>query len=218
MLDARVRPLAKWKEKIPLEYRKPQFRSTYTKTLDALEYELNKLEAHDILIEAGYNLQQIRNDGWPRGGTSPSHPGVILYFKSKDGPLRFPCGTYSTFEANLHAIALTLENLRAIDRYGVTLGHQQYLGFKELPPAQGEGWTVEDAAKWLLTRGGYPVTERSVKDTLDISDVYRSLYKKVAMDLHPDRGGALDQFHVLQTVAKLLDEHHGLQTKQGMAG
>lgn len=217
MLDARVRPMTKWKEPTPLEFRNSQFRASYTKTLDALEYELDKLEAYDIFIEAGYSLQQLRNDGWPRGGQKPSHPGVVLYFKSKDGPLRFPCGTYNTFESNLHAIALTLGNLRAIDRYGVTLGHQQYLGFKALPPAQSEGWTVEDAANWLLTRGGYTVSERSVKDLLDISDVYRSVYKKVAMELHPDRGGNLEHFHVLQTVARLLDEHHGLKTNAGVA-
>jgi len=132
MIDARFRPLPKWPEPRPLQMRTSQFKSTYAKTLNVLEYELGKLDARNIVIEAGFALADIRNDGWPRGKVRPTHPGIILYFDGADGTMRFPCGTYSDFDSNMHAIALTLANLRAIDRYGVTMGHEQYQGFKQL--------------------------------------------------------------------------------------
>src|SRR5579863_10251967 len=46
--------------------------------------------------------------------------GIILTFNSKHGPLSYPCDKYSNWQANLRAIALSLEALRAVDRYGVT--------------------------------------------------------------------------------------------------
>jgi hypothetical protein len=147
MIDARFRALPKWQEKRGLQFRHPQFKSAYSKTLDKLEYELAKLDAKNIVIEAGFSMADIRNDGWPRGKSRPAHPGVILYFTGKDGAMRFPCGTYSLFEANMHAIALTLENLRAIDRYGVTMGHEQYVGFKQIAAPAPVEISAEAAAR-----------------------------------------------------------------------
>ena len=47
-------------------------------------------------------------------------PGVALWWVPKNGgDLRvLACDTYHRRECNLHAIALTLQNLRAIERYG----------------------------------------------------------------------------------------------------
>ena len=75
---------------------------------------LNFQCARDVRIGAGYSLDQIRNDGWPRHGTAPTHPGVVLYFKSADSPTCFPCGTYGRIKDNLHSIALTLECWRKL--------------------------------------------------------------------------------------------------------
>ncbi len=46
---------------------------------------------------------------------------------------RFPCDRFKHWDDNLRAISLTLERMRAVDRYGVTLNKQQYAGFKALP-------------------------------------------------------------------------------------
>lgn len=70
MIDARFRPLPKWNRKPDLRWRQAQFKTPYNRTLDLLESELRHLKAKNIVIEAGYRLDQIRNDGWPRGGTS----------------------------------------------------------------------------------------------------------------------------------------------------
>jgi hypothetical protein len=204
MLDARFRPLPKWMRKPALAYTRSPFKTAYNRTLDKLESELNKLDARDIFIEAGFALDQIRNDGWPRGGMRPSHPGVVLYFTGPDGAMVFPCGTYGRFEENMHAIALTLENLRAIDRYGVTLGHQQYLGFAAIaaPPAQ---MSVEAAADFVAKYGGIEPW-LVVRDDGD----YRKAYRAAASKLHPDAAGNNDGFYKLGQAKAVLDQHHGL--------
>lgn len=211
MIDMRFRPLPKWPEKTPLSGQSSRFRTSYIKILDKLEYELNALRASHIFLEAGFDLQQLRNDGWPYNAMTPKHPGVILYFKSKDGDLRFPCGTYNDWNDNLYAIALTLENLRAIDRYGVTLGHQQYLGFKSLAaPAQ----SLEDHARFLSEHGNpHPGDERPVPISQIIADakIYRATYRDAARRLHPDSPGSNPgNWDKLQVAKAMLDQHHGL--------
>lgn len=207
MLEARFRPLAKWPGKLGM--RNGQFRTTYIATLDKLEYELSRIKARDITIEAGFAASQLRNDGWPRGGdVRPSHPGVILYCTTPDGPLRFACGTFLSHHQNLHAIALTLEALRAVDRYGATQAHEQYKGFAALPPAATaaatKGWTLEDAAVWLASRTPWALNGAEL---LGNYESYRRAYREAAAQLHPDRAGSADGFHALQVVAELMEEH-----------
>jgi hypothetical protein len=209
MIDARFRPLPKWNRKPDLRSRQAQFKTPYNRTLDLLESELRHLKAKNIVIEAGYGLDQIRNDGWPRGGTSPSHPGAILYFDSADGALCFPCGTYSRIEHNIHAIALTLENLRAVDRYGVTLGHEQYRGFAALP-APPKQMTVEDAARFIASNSAF-----SDGVIIENANDYRLAYRQAAARLHPDVTGSNDAFYTLGRAKERLDQHHGLATAGG---
>ena len=129
MIDLRFVPLTKWPGEPTKERKNAPFRSSYTKTLDLLEFELGKIDARQIVIEAFYSLDQIRNDGWPRGNQNPRDPGVILSFKKPEGPrflkdgkwyvnivpLSFPCDTYFYIEHNIHAIALSLAALRAVE-------------------------------------------------------------------------------------------------------
>lgn len=204
MIDARFRPLPKWTRKPSLGYEKAHFRTAYNKALDLLEYELRKLNASDIFIEAGFSLEGLRNDGWPRGGQRPAHPGIVLYFKAGKTPMEFPCGTFDSFEANLYAIALTLEKLRAIDRYGVTLGHQQYLGFAALP--QPEQPTVESAAEYVSMNSGIRADV-----IIDDSALYQAAYRKAAMKLHPDAGGGAEGFYRLGNAKRVLDQHHDIR-------
>lgn len=107
-----------------------QFRGSYGKTLKDLERELDHLAAHSITIQAGFPNGKIRNDGWPYSSARPEHPGVALQFQKGKDVLTFRSLKFATFEANLRAIALTMDALRRVDRYGVE--GEQYQGFKQI--------------------------------------------------------------------------------------
>ena len=54
-----------------------------------LDRELSKLGAHSVVIELALDEGDIRLDGLPRADARPRHPGVIVSFDSKHGPLRY---------------------------------------------------------------------------------------------------------------------------------
>lgn len=183
------------------------FSSKYQRTLDRLEHELDQLKAVDVIIQAGYIREDIRNDGWPRSTAQAKHPAVVLSFRSREAnqEYSFPCDTFTRFEHNLHAIAFTLEALRAVNRYGVTRGYEQYKGFAQLaaPPDESR-WSVDAAAEWLASMApGFakvPILESEAS--------YRAAYKRAAMLLHPDSNpGAQSEWHRLQQAKTLLDQH-----------
>src|SRR3989304_1838427 len=81
------------------------------------------------------------------GRTTTQHAGVEVSFEVPDGKgwrrLTFHTDAYPNVHANLHAIALGLEALRAVYRYGITSSGEQYAGWAALP-----------AGEDLATRGG----------------------------------------------------------------
>lgn len=126
-----------------LKFEKSQFQATYGRTLQDLDRELSHLSAKDVTIQAGYTPDKIRLDGWPYSTARPEHPGLIIQFRSKGEILTFKSFRFRSFEENIRAIALTMDALRRVARYGVVEG-QQYHGFKQIsapiqqPPASRE--------------------------------------------------------------------------------
>jgi len=183
--------------------KRAQFRATLEKTFDALEYELNRLQAKEILIEAGFKNSDIRNNGWPRGGAKPEHPAIVLHFTSKGKALSFPSDAHETYHQNLHAVALTLEALRAVDRHGVSKGEEQYTGFAQLA-APGESESLAWAAKTVAELSQhYSTAERIIAKDGDYIGAFRAAVRIV----HPDVGGKREDFDKLIQAASLLDAH-----------
>lgn len=157
MIDARFLPLVR---PDGLKYARSAFKRNggfYSRGLDLLERELRHLRAAEITIQAGFRLEDIRNDGWPRSNAKPSHPGVIVQFRrgSSPEPFTFKALRYGTYEENIYAIAMSLEALRAVDRYGVVEG-QQYAGFKQLaaaPPPDDRQAKLRNMAENGATEG-----------------------------------------------------------------
>lgn len=109
------------------------FKAGWQDTLDLLGRELEHLHAKDIVIEADFREQDLRLDGMPRANArQPEHPGIRLAFESKYGPLVYATDSCAFWQHNVRSIALGLEALRAVDRYGVTKRGEQYTGWKEL--------------------------------------------------------------------------------------
>jgi hypothetical protein len=166
-------------------------RTPLSATTELLDRELRALRARHAEMLIAMRPEDFRNDGFPRAQAVASHPGVILSFDSSVGHLSYPTDTFTTWQDNLRAVALALEALRKVDRYGVTKRGEQYRGFLalEATPAQKSFPTAQDAAGHIRALSG----ERpELGDREGLSRAVR-LAKR---NTHPDRpGGSTDAFH-----------------------
>jgi len=137
MLKAHFARLDSWPGPRTETREEGQWKASWLQVLDLLEYELGRLDATDIVIqiEDPEGIKGIRNDGSYRMVTQyhfPDKPGVVLTFESPKGSISMPCDRYFDWKNNLRAIGLALKALRAVDRYGVTRGNEQYKGWARL--------------------------------------------------------------------------------------
>jgi len=222
MIEVRFRPFTTWPQVETRDRKRALFHASWSSTLAGLNAELRALDAKDVVIETAHTQRDIRNDGWPRSDARvPPMPGVILSFGSKHGPLRYLTDAFSQggyqrgsggiggswmpgWQANLRAIALGLEALRAVDRYGVSRRGEQYRGWNELPSGieMGPAMTIEEAATILEGYWGVMVplpdwTPEHVED----------LYRRAAKETHPDTGGDPDEFRRVATAHALLKDY-----------
>lgn len=197
MIDLRFVPITAPLPEPEAGYQRNRFLCAWSTLLDDLEMEMEHLGATGIVIEADLRRDQIRNDGWPRGGCAPATPGVRLSFGSSHGEMSFACSTFATMEGNLRAIGMTLQRLRLIDEYGATRGGEQYKGFARLPG--GEFATVEAARTWLMLQAGCSGTD---------TEIYRAAARKS----HPDAGGSNDLMAKVNRARDFIETHNGVTT------
>ena len=178
-----------------------------------LQRELKLLAARDVVFQVALREQDFRIDGEPRANAKPTHPGVILSFDCKYGPVQYPCDKFRDFESNVRAIALSLEALRKVDRYGVTKHGEQYTGWKAIGTGiamgTGDAMTVEEAAAFIAGNCG---DLNRVEEVEDDPSFALALYKDAARLLHPDVGGSTNDFQKLQDAKRILEEKFGALT------
>jgi hypothetical protein len=145
------------------------FRSSWSSTKTLLEHELVQLRARDAVLMLDITEDDLRIDGGLRSGAKIRSHGVALAFNSSKGPLLFTCARFRGWDNNVRAIALGLEALRKVARYGIVNTDEQYQGWRALPSptpetwvevlARHSGWT--DAAVRANPRGAYIVASRA---------------------------------------------------------
>lgn len=88
------------------------------------------------MLEVDLREQDLRQDGLPRAGRTVRSPGVVLSFEATHVPnkphLRYEVAEFTHWQDNVRAVALGLEALRAVDRYGMTRRGEQYAGWRQL--------------------------------------------------------------------------------------
>ncbi|QKY80054.1 DnaJ-like chaperonin [Gordonia phage Doggs] len=177
-----LRPIEYWPAPLTANRVSSQFSAPWSATLNLLDRELWHLgpagKNAPAVLQIAMREQDFRIDGMPRANARPEHPGVILAIESTKGPLSFPCDRFATWQDNLRAIALSLEALRRIDRYGITPNAEQYTGWKQLPGGgQADApMSVEHARMVIREHGGIDV---------DLEKAYR----RAQFATHPDRNG-----------------------------
>ncbi|WP_100813058.1 molecular chaperone DnaJ [Microbacterium lacus] len=191
-----VAPIGEWPGLLTKTRKSSPFRTTLTETLKLLDRETWHLAATDAQIRTAELLiavpaGQFRIDGRPRADARPEHPGVIFSMDSRHGRLSYPCDTFTTWQDNLRAIALALEALRKVDRYGVTKRGEQYRGFLALEAtAAPAGFaTAEDALRFLREISGVAA------DVYEAPEVHLPrVIRRARRAAHPDMGGDADTF------------------------
>lgn len=197
-----VRPLSDRTWLRPANQREwSRFDSTWTSTLKLLSREVGLLEGRDVVIEIDVPERAIRLDGQLRADARPDCPAVVVAFESKHGPMlyrsdllesRWVSKQGPSWQQNVRAVALTLESLRAVDRYGATETGQQYAGFKALPSGTAlpaSHMTREDALALLWEYGR---TERDAGATTGLPGstdpgALARYYRTARAVVHPDR-------------------------------
>lgn len=199
-----------------------RFDSTYEATLGDLEYELNKLNASTPVLQVDASAATVRMDGQLRADARVHHPGVILSFRTPAyGTLTYPCATFyggkrmRPWQHNLRAIALGLEALRKVERYGIATRGQQYAGYAELgtgiPMGGPSRMSIEDAAKIVATGAGsdWEAGDLLNPDGTVDGPTLRNAYRRAARRWHPDHGGSADVFRRLTDAMELLQKNLG---------
>lgn len=200
------RPLGAWTEgNTPERRSRSAFRATWTSTLALLERELEHLDATRPVIQADFTEADIRADGMPRANArQPGHPGVRIAFGSRHGPLTYATDTHEFWQHNVRAIALGLEALRAVDRYGVTKRGEQYTGWKQLgagtaTPTNG-GMTRSAALDAIARHVGLTFLSGATNE----QELAR-LLRQARGAAHPDRnGGDSSEFLRLEQAGRIL--------------
>lgn len=206
----KIGPIGEWPGALTpsSEKRQSPFRATLTDTLKVLDREIYQVVDTRVQQESAELLIAIpaggfRLDGRPRSDARPEHSGVIFSIDSRHGHLSYPCDTFSTWQDNLRAIALALEALRKVDRYGVTKRGEQYRGFLALEAtAMPAGFVSAQAAiDWLVEYSGWKPTFPG--GGVVVSAVVRAAQRRA----HPDMGGDPGDFQrVVLAEAKLREE------------
>lgn len=170
------------------------FDAGWGSTVETLARELRALDAHTIVVELALGENDLRLDGLPRANASLSSDAVRISFESKWGPLLYETNEFrgryyrslSGWQANVRAIALGMEALRKVDRYGVSKRGEQYRGWRQLP-------TSTDPADAIVT----PEQARAVLDQ------YGGVLAAVKAT-HPDHGGDETEFRKVMRAREIL--------------
>jgi hypothetical protein len=204
-----IRPLGQWIGPVtPDRKSSAVFRAKWADTLDLLGYETEQLGARLVVVQIDVTAGDLRRDGMLRANARADFPGVRVSFDSQHGPLTYATDEYESrysgdppsWQTNVRAVALALQALRAVDRYGVSRSGQQYRGWTAIATNSGEFDMTREQAAQLLAADTIYLPERILADPKAALSAYRSAIRKH----HPDVGGDIELTRRLTAARDLL--------------
>lgn len=194
-----IRPIDEWPGERTVHHVASSFDTPWASTLYLLGAELRQLKAKTVVLMRDLKEEDLRIDGGIRAGREPKSPAVILAFDSKYGALKYACDRFKRWDDNIRAVALGLEALRKVERYGISRRGEQYTGYRALP-ASSEGAMTKDVAAGILAKwSGMP--QQAILDYDAVRDL---AYQKAAKQTHPDAGGNEEEFKLVSRAVELL--------------
>jgi len=154
------------------------FKMPLGRARDGLLAEIRRMGGRHIVVSSN---MQLRQDGMPYAQQRAiDDKGIAVYFERKGKPMCFACDRYTSLEANMRAIELTIAALRGITRWGASdMLERAFTGFTALPGAGS-------SEHWSDVLG---LSETAGRDEIE------SAYRRLRSQHHPDRGGDAEQFH-----------------------
>lgn len=176
-----IEPLGTWtREATKNRASRHRFSASWYNTMELLTSEIERLGVRgSIAVRIDVQRADIRLDGMLRANARVGFPGVVVSFDSRYGPLSYATDAYDSWQANVRAIALSLEALRAVDRYGTSKSGEQYVGWRAIESGKSAPVfaSADDALRWLQKVAGLRNRDVSTKDLLRLA----------ASHCHPDR-------------------------------
>ena len=181
-----------WPNHIPRTSRPEQSRfkarnRSYFAAGRELQAEVGRLGDSNPVITVSLRLRQ---DGLPYAvQRPPEDPGVAVYFVMGGKQRCMACDRWLYIQENLHAVTLTIQALRGIERWGSSAMVQSaFQGFQALPAPDGDPRAVLNVgpnASW---------------------EVIVKAYKAQRFEHHPDRGGDPEKFIQVQEAFERLEK------------
>lgn len=205
-----IRPLGAWLEpKTDTRRGSHTFRAGWQNTLDLLGFEAEKLGADLVVLQVDVTEGELRRDGMLKHHARVGFPGVRVSFDSIHGPLTYATDAYEQqygwalhgWQANIRAIALALQALRAVDRYGVSGRGEQYRGWTAVAARPHEMSNAE-AAEFIAHWAGLGSNLALLSDPAALAAAFRAAAKRA----HPDAGGDHDTMARLTAARAQLDK------------
>lgn len=190
-----VRPIQQWPGELTQKRRRSNFKAGWSDTIELLGRELRAISAKNVVLQVAMQEKDFRIDGYPRAQAKAAHPGVILSLDSNVGPLSWPCDSFDSWQDNIRGIALSMEALRKVDRYGVTKRGEQYTGWQQLPAGGAVAPSTAEAEMIILSYADLPIGEPT---TLEAA------YRKARANTHPDRRNDRTAWDAVEAAADVL--------------
>lgn len=172
------------------------FKKTFAAARDLCTNEIRRLGGTDLIISTNIPLKRNGVEAYAtKWGQLLSDPGVAVYFKRKGKQLCFACDSWHHVQDNMYAVALTIEALRGIARWGTgDMMEQAFRGFTAIPERSSH--SIYEVLQVPIN-----ATEEQIKES----------YLKLVKKFHPDVFGGDPEKFIL--VKKAWDEFQKLRNE-----
>lgn len=154
-----------------------------------LREELDRLKARNAVITSDL---PTRNDGLPYADGRATDPGIAVWFVLDGHERVFACDKWRSAAENMQSIALSIEAMRGLTRWGASdIVTRAFTGFSALPPGSGAEENV----------GTPPPRKRDWREVFNVGEslrglppsdllaVIKSRHRDRIRTAHPDAGG-----------------------------